>query len=279
MSSIMDSDFFKQNNRLFDERNSLNDYETPQAPRFTPTHPAHRYKRNATPFGGGSAGGGYRSSRTWLSPENQRQQEFQIVRNAMRRLFKKSEVAHMTYDTYIKHLEAMLASTKARLDKILAQKELDHKAKLRNEKEGHAFTKEHENECLAQIAAELPNPTNLDECGNFGKVLGEKTIWCRDWQNGKEEIADWPSHAEMKWEGDDRAKTGVGRYPPLPRERGAIGITWGQLQMVEQYHMDRIACIPTMEDVYLPVDEIDEDEKYNLISKDLEDAMDAYLES
>jgi hypothetical protein len=40
-------------------------------------------------------------------------------------------------------------------------------AKLRNEKEGHAFTEEHEKGCLAQIAAELPNPTNLDERGNL----------------------------------------------------------------------------------------------------------------
>ncbi|KAF2639163.1 hypothetical protein P280DRAFT_403036 [Massarina eburnea CBS 473.64] len=231
-----------------------------------PAYPAQRYKRHPTPFGGG--GGGYRSSRTWLSPENQRQQEFQVIRNAMRRLFKKSEVAQMTYDDYIKHLEAVLASKTARL----AQRE----AKEQNERRGFVID---EKLCAINVAATLPNKTNIQMHGNIGRVLGEKTIWCPDWQNGKEEIADWPSHAEMKWEGDDRAKTGVGRYPPLPRERGAIGITWGQLQVIEQYPIDQIAQIPTMEDVYLPVDEIREEDRYTLINKDLEDAMDAYLES
>ncbi|KAF1962921.1 hypothetical protein CC80DRAFT_362314, partial [Byssothecium circinans] len=221
-------------------------------------------------------GGGYRSSRTWLSPENQRQQEFQVVRNSMRRLFKKSEVAQMNFDDYIKHVNAVLESKKARLAKTLAQKEADRAAKEQNERRGFVID---EKCCAIQVSQSLPNPTNVTMHGNVGRVLGEKTIWCPDWQNGKEEIADWPSHSEMKWEGDDRAKTGVGRYPPLPRERGAIGITWGQLQVIEQYPMDQIAQIPTMEDVYLPVDEIPEEEKYDLITEDLEKAMDEYLES
>jgi hypothetical protein len=120
---------------------------------------------------------------------------------------------------------------------------------------------------------------NFDQVGNYGRALGEKTIWCEDWQNGKDEIAPWPCLAELKWEGDDRAKTGVGRFPPLPREQGPIGLPWNQLQAVEPYPLDQIARIPTMEDVYLPVDEIDDEVKYDLLNKDLEDAMNNYFES
>jgi hypothetical protein len=83
----------------------------------------------------------------------------------------------------------------------------------------------------------------------------------------------------MKWEGDDRAKTKVGRFLPLPREEGPPGLAWSQMQVVEQYPLDQVARIPTMEDIYLPVDEIDDEVKYDLINKDLEDAIDTYLES
>jgi hypothetical protein len=99
-----------------------------------------------------------------------------------------------------------------------------------------------------------------------------------NWMEGKEEVAPWPSFAELKWEGDDRAKTSVGRFLPLPREMGAPGITWAQLQVVEQYELDQVARIPDMEDVYLPVDEIDDEVKYDLITRDLEEAMEQAME-
>ncbi|PSN61128.1 hypothetical protein BS50DRAFT_456361, partial [Corynespora cassiicola Philippines] len=191
-------------------------------------------------------GGNYRSSRTWMSPDAQRMQEFLYIRNAMRRLFKHSDVAQWKYGDYIKHREEMLAAQRLKLDREVKVKEagqgvnaplLDHKAKTTLQKW-------------------LPGPQNLDMQGNFGRVLGEKTIWCHDWQNGKDEISPWPSQLEMKWEGDDRAKTGVGRFLPLPREVGPDGIHWAQLQRLEQYPIDEVARIPTMEDVYLPVDEI-----------------------
>jgi hypothetical protein len=85
--------------------------------------------------------------------------------------------------------------------------------------------------------------------------------------------------AEMKWEGDDRAKTGVGRFLPLPREEGPPGLMWNQLPVIEQYPIDQVCKIPTMEDVYLPVDyKIEEDHEY-LWSKELEKDIDAFLES
>ncbi|KAF2689734.1 hypothetical protein K458DRAFT_276016, partial [Lentithecium fluviatile CBS 122367] len=214
-------------------------------------------------------GGGFRNSRTWVSPDTQHMQEFMIIRNAMRRLFKHSEVAKWRISDYIAHREAMIASKKNLLAKSVSQKEQELEL------------------CIPQIDAKafgtldslLPGEHNLTMEGNNSRVLGLKTIWCIDWMNGKEEIAPWPTMAEMKWEGDDRAKTGVGRFPPIPREVGAPGISWNQLQAVEIYKLDQVWKIPEMDDIFLPVDEIEDDVKRNLINSDLEVAMDEYLES
>ncbi|KAF2272915.1 uncharacterized protein EI97DRAFT_349819, partial [Westerdykella ornata] len=212
---------------------------------------------------------GFRNSHTWVSDDTKLMQDWLVIRNAMRRLFRHSEVAKWKYTDYIAHREAMIASAKARLDKKLRVKEEERQRRLALTEQDYAYA-----EGLGYSVSGC-----LNWGGNRSLVLGEKTIWCLDWQNGKEEIAPWPTLAEMKWEGDDRAKTNVGRFLPLPREIGAPGIAWSQLQVVEQYPLDQVQKVPTLEDILLPVDEIDDEVKYDLITKDLEDAMDEYLES
>jgi hypothetical protein len=223
--------------------------------------------RTGSPYGGRSGVGGYRNSRTWMSADTQAMQEFMIIRNAMRRQFKNADVAKWKYNDYIAHREAMVASQANRLATKVKAKE-------------DALSME-----ILPISQETQKSLNkwglfgnFNQYGNLSLVLGEQTIWCRDWLNGKDEIAPWPSTAESKWEGDDRAKTGVGRFLPLPREEGPPGITWNQLPCVEQYPMDQVARIPTMEDVYLPVDDQIEADMQYLWSGELEEAIDAFLE-
>ena len=228
-----------------------------------------RNNHHFNPDNGFSRGSsGQRNARTWMSEETRAAQEFLVVRNAMRRLFKNADVAKWKIADYIAHREAMMASTA----KKLSQQTRNREDKLTL--------------CVPPISPQQQDMMrrcglsgNFDQVGNYSRALGEKTIWCEDWQNGKDEIAPWPCLAELKWEGDDRAKTGVGRFPPLPRERGPVGLPWNQLQAVEPYPLDQIARVPTMEDVYLPVDEIDVEIKYDLLNKDLEDAMNDYFES
>lgn len=209
----------------------------------------------------------FRNSRTWMSDEARAQQEWMVIRNSMRRLFKNSDVAKWKHNDYIAHREAMLAAKKDELANKLKAKE----------------------EALSLPIEDIPQDTqqtlhswglfgNFSQVGNFGRVLGEQTIWCHDWLNGKDEVAPWPSIAELKWEGDDRAKTGVGRFFPLPREEGPPGLSWNQLPVVEQYAIDQVARIPTMEDVYLPVDDQIEPEMEYLWCKDLEKAINGFLE-
>ncbi|KAF2741752.1 hypothetical protein M011DRAFT_413908 [Sporormia fimetaria CBS 119925] len=212
--------------------------------------------------------GGFRSSRSWVSPEQRNAQEFTIVRNCMRRLFKNSEVSQWKHDDYLKHRQAMVESDKARLARKLKAREED--LKWRNISA----------EATGAYAYGLGSLVHgcLHTVGNRSLVLGEQTIWCLDWTNGKDEIAPWPTGAEMKWEGDDRAKTNVGRFLPLPRER-TPGCAWADWLMIKQYPLDEVARVPTLEDIYLPVDEIDDEVKYDLITKDLEDAMNDILKT
>lgn len=186
----------------------------------------------------------------------------------MKRMFKNADVAKWSIPDYMAHRETMTALRTKRLAEQVENPS--------NSAHCHATPISPQAQDMMQRSG---LHGNFDQIGNYSRALGEQTIWCTDWQNGKEEIAPWPCIAEMKWEGDDRAKTGVGRFPPLPREQGPVGLPWSQLQVVEQYPLDKIAQIPTMEDIYLPVDEIDDAIKYDLLNKGLEDSIDAYLAS
>jgi hypothetical protein len=186
----------------------------------------------------------------------------------MRRQFKHSDIAKWKVADYVAHREAMVASQATRLANKVKAKEDALTLRIPD------ITPE-----ISQNLNKWGIYGNFAQLGNLSRVLGEQTIWCYDWLNGKEEVAPWPSLAECKWEGDDRAKTGVGRFLPLPREEGPPGLPWNQLPCIEQFPIDQVARIPTMEDVYLPVDDQIEEEKEYLWSKDLEEAMDALLET
>ncbi|KAJ4399704.1 hypothetical protein N0V91_009248 [Didymella pomorum] len=210
-------------------------------------------------------GGPQRNTQVCMSDEARAAQEYLLVRNSMKRQFKNSEVAKWKVADYIAHREAVLTSRAKALARQAQNKDAEFRVPPISAQQQDTMRR-----CGLQ--------GNFEQVSNYGRALGAKTIWCQDWKNGKDDIAPWPGVAELRWEGDDRAKTGVGRYPPLPREQGPASISWNQLQVVEQYPIDQIARIPTMEDVYLPVDEIDDEVKYDLLNKDLEDSMDAYLE-
>ncbi|KAF1917122.1 hypothetical protein BDU57DRAFT_256354 [Ampelomyces quisqualis] len=224
--------------------------------------------RTKSSYSSRDGGGNYRSSHTWMSSDAQAMQEFMVIRNAMRRQFKHSDVSKWKVADYVAHREAMVASQATKLaNKVKAKEDA---LSLR----------------IPEITPEIQQNLNkwglfgnFAQQGNLSRVLGEQTIWCHDWLDGKEEVAPWPSLAEYKWEGDDRAKTGVGRFLPLAREEGPPGLPWNQLPCVEQFPMDQVARIPTMEDIYLPVDDQIEEEMEYLWSKELEEAMDAFLET
>ncbi|KAF5846586.1 hypothetical protein GGP41_004660 [Bipolaris sorokiniana] len=227
----------------------------------------HGHHRQGAAHAGRGGSTGFRNPNPPLGPDAQMHQDFLTVRNSMRRQFKNSDVAKWKFNDYVAHCEAMTRSKANNLTRQTKTKEEAGEYSSAIPPETQAFLRR----CGLN--------GNFDEVGNSGRVLGEHTIWCKNWQNGKEEVAPWPSFSEMRWEGDDRAKTGVGRFLPLPREPGPPGLTWSQLPAIEQYPMDQVFQIPTMEDVYLPVDpDIEPDYEY-LWSKELEKEIDGLLES
>ncbi|KAF1977833.1 hypothetical protein BU23DRAFT_564697 [Bimuria novae-zelandiae CBS 107.79] len=264
ISAITNSSFWKQGSHFGPHTNPRLEQFSPLAPRDL----GSLRPRNGNGFARGSSSGsfsgsGFRSSRTWVSPEAQHQQEFLMIRNAMRRLFKNSEVAKWKLADYTAHKEAILAAQKAALDRALQQKTLEQ----------HLDPIDFDTRKVGSIRKLIPG-ASMVMTGNTSRVLGMKTIWCLDWENGKDEIAPWPSLTEMKWEGDDRAKTNCGRFLPLPREQGAANIQWHQLHVVEQYVLDRVQCIPTMEDIYAPIEEIEEDKIPEFLNQGLLEALD-----
>jgi hypothetical protein len=294
LNSLIESSFFKNNSRYFDDKTSprnngqgiyignkmsprnnsqsINNSDKSATPPSEPArYKVNRNSSNPYPPTGGVIGG-VRTSRTWVSQDNRYMHEFTLVRNAMRRLFKNADVAKWRYGEYIAHREAMLASGKNTLRKAVSQKEHDLQLRI-PPIDAWAYN------TLDELLRKNNIHHNLQMEGNTSRVLGEKTIWCVDWMNGKDEVAPWPTVPEMKWEGDDRAKTGVGRFPAIPREVGAPGIQWNQLQAVEVYPLDQVWRVPQMDDILLPVDEISEEEKPDLILTELEMAIDEYLKS
>ena len=119
-----------------------------------------------------------------------------------------------------------------------------------------------------------PNPPNR------GYVLAERTIWCPmrpeygpPWRTNPR----WPSRPELEWEGDQRVATEngrFGRYPPLPRKDYETDVPFHSREAVKPYPFDVVWPVPQMDDIYLPVDQIeDSDVISRLLNKDLLDAV------
>ncbi|QDS73837.1 hypothetical protein FKW77_006522 [Venturia effusa] len=97
-----------------------------------------------------------------------------------------------------------------------------------------------------------------------GYVLAERTIWCPAPSVPWRQQPAWPCKSEMDWEGDQRVATEngrFGRYPPLPRvDPNNDSVAWHLKPRLRSYPFDEPWLVPTMEDVYAPVDQIEDPE-------------------
>ncbi|KAI9839459.1 MAG: hypothetical protein M1819_002084 [Sarea resinae] len=103
-----------------------------------------------------------------------------------------------------------------------------------------------------------------------GAVLCFETIWCRCSIEDERTSAPWPSFLEMKWEGDDRAETGFGRFLGIPREVANETVAWHQLKSAKILEWDRVWPIPQVEG--MPA-EIDESEGTHWLGRELLDEL------
>ena len=89
-------------------------------------------------------------------------------------------------------------------------------------------------------------------------VLARPTIW-NTWNiPSHKPCAGWPKHQELKWEGEDRKMTGVGRYLPLPREPGNETVAWHHLKMVPSYELDAVRRLEDL--IGQKADRVDDDD-------------------
>ncbi|KAH7061476.1 hypothetical protein B0J12DRAFT_695621 [Macrophomina phaseolina] len=110
----------------------------------------------------------------------------------------------------------------------------------------------------------------------MGAVLCHHTLWCADYKTDWRRLAPWPSIAEQKWEGEDRARTKVGRYFPLPREPSNGSVPWNYLPMITSSPFDQIWKIPSELDILYPMSQINAEvqhDQHALLNQDILDAM------
>lgn len=209
----------------------------------------------------------YSHSKKWVSTAQREQQRWRGIETDLRRNFPKSPFPPRTYAEWVEH---QLAQRKRALQSKI------HKAESLNDNQQWFYEEgfdpsrkgqgrqylSHEGSWLG-IQPRPPPPITAPLHGrtfNDGRsaVLAEPTIWQREIADvlpGRE-VASWPNTAEYKWEGDDRARSGVGRYLPLPRASGNDTVAWHQRPMLEPLPFDAVRKVPTMEEVYSPVEEI-----------------------
>ncbi|KAF2141240.1 uncharacterized protein K452DRAFT_309029 [Aplosporella prunicola CBS 121167] len=201
------------------------------------------------------------NSKTWIAPGVRETEAYQVTINSVKRHFPKSAVAHWNVSTWITHKVAM-ADAKLRVgQRRLAAKEAE-----------------------AGLAMEPGYPTlhkamdDKELSAGQTAVLCMHSIWCnKNFDAQWRIIAPWPGMAELKWEGDDRARTKVGRFLPLPREPSPDNLPWNQRMRLRQSMWDENWKIPTEEDVLYPMWQLSEEtelDKHYLVNQDLLDALD-----
>ena len=71
---------------------------------------------------------------------------------------------------------------------------------------------------------------------NRSAVLAHETIWAL-WSLSTDTHPEalWPDRTEFQYEGDDRAKSDVGRFLPLPRKPGNATVNWKARDQLQAY--------------------------------------------
>ena len=169
------------------------------------------------------------NSMTWLSKHERECQRWARIWPNMQRLAPLSGFPPTTFAQWIDHQNCFVGLTIDRMEAKLASRELR----------------------LDRLRLGIPRIRPAFRGKRFddgkGAVLCCDTIWTLtipSSANGdrtpRKHTAGWPCQQELKWEGDDRAKTSVRRFPPLPRVPGNKTVAWHHLQLVLPSDFDEV---------------------------------------
>lgn len=217
----------------------------------------------------------YSFSRTWKSDTQRAQesrrpthgdrtQELERFRRAypnFKRLYKENQaLLPWTFDAWLRHRADATQASHEELSRRVAVHEQDQRemAVLR-EQTGRSH--------LQLFGGANYLPGSRTPWPSLSPVLCQQTMWCQDWWVDHREGANtWPDAWELKFEGDDRVNSAqwpdYRRYMPLPRQpRPSIELQgqWSLRPRLLQYDFDEIYRPKSFEDIYYPVEEVDEE--------------------
>lgn len=169
------------------------------------------------------------TTRKWESPRYRDKESKRGINQARRRVCPRSPIWHENFDR--------------------AQHKMEWEAgleRLRQRKFAESVKLAVEQQRLRQLGfSPPPHPMRTAFDGktfdkNRSTVLSRTTIFCPQFKNGKEDVAPWPEHSEMKYEGEDRISTDKlhRRFLGAPRVEGNMSVNWQQRTIILQYPFD-----------------------------------------
>ena len=172
-------------------------------------------------------------SKTWSSSQQQERQKFSRAQNLLRHFVPDSPFCPKNAQEWIAHRAAMQAmEMKSMSRKIEHKKMMKDKAIVPVRNSIFIRRDESGSNLSLRISFSPGGQQNHFLCmDDKSSVLARPSIWLPYIRpTPGHPIAPWPDIEELRYEGDDRAKSGVGRYLPLPRRPGNETVTWKERQ-------------------------------------------------
>jgi hypothetical protein len=155
-------------------------------------------------------------SKTWKSGDTKEKDQFARLSTLLHHFVPESPFVPRNYAVWVQHRTSM------------------NEMEMDNMKRNIAI-KQSRNTVADKIALKpvLHGKTFND---NRSTVLSNETIWA-PWSlpTDKHPEALWPDRTEFQYEGDDRAKSAVGRFLPLPRKPGNETVNWKAREQLQPY--------------------------------------------
>jgi hypothetical protein len=155
-------------------------------------------------------------SKTWKSSDTKEKDQYARLSTLLHHYVPESPFVPRTYAVWVQHRASMNAM------------ELD------NVKSDIAI-KQSRNTVAAKVPIK-PVLGGKEFTDNRSAVLSHKTVWAT-WSLPTDEHPEvlWPDRTEFQYEGDDRARSDVGRFLPLPRKPGNETVNWKAREQLQPY--------------------------------------------
>jgi hypothetical protein len=155
-------------------------------------------------------------SKTWKSNDTKEKDQYSRLSTLLHHFVPESPFVPRSYPVWVQHRAMMNAMEMDDMKKNIAIKQSRNTAAAK-----------------VVIKPVLDGKTYND---NRSAVLAHETIWA-SWSTPTDEHPEalWPDRTEFQYEGDDRAKSDVGRFLPLPRKPGNETVNWKSREQVQPY--------------------------------------------